>query len=295
MKTIISLVVAGTLAATITALMTGCNSSKTPETAPGHGHSHPDAAKPVAPPAQGGATAGKTEHDHKPGAHGGIIVPIGRESYHAEAVFEQQGVLRLYLLGADESRVQEIERQSLTAYAKPVGGTETQPFALEAEPQDGDAADKTSRFKGTLPMTLQGQPVEITIPNIKLNGERFRLGFSSVTAKHTDDTVPPELDDEASRELFLTPAGKYTAADIAANGNQTGNQKFRNFTPTHDLKPKVGDQICPITLTKANPQCTWIIDGKTYEFCCPPCVEEFVKLAKEKPEEIKAPSEYVKR
>lgn len=294
MKTIFSLVVAGALAATVAALMTGCNSSKTPETAPGHGQGHSDAAKPGAPPS-GEATAGKTEHDHIPGTHGGIIVPIGRESYHAEAVFEQQGVLRLYLLGADESRVQEIERQSLTAYAKPVGGTETQSFALEAEPQDGDAADKTSRFKGTLPVALQGQPVEITIPNIKLNGERFRLGFSSVIAKHTGDVMPQELDDAAARELFLKPGGKYTAADIVANGNQTGNQKFRNFTPTHDLKPKVGDKICPITLTKANPQCTWIVDGKTYEFCCPPCVEEFVKLAKEKPEEIKAPSEYVKR
>ena len=294
MKTIFSVVVAGALTATVAALMTGCNSSKTPETAPGHGQSHSDAAKPGMQPS-GEATAGKTEHDHKPGTHGGIIVPIGRESYHAEAVFEQQGVLRLYLLGADESRVQEIERQSLTAYAKPVGGTETQSFALEAEPQDGDGTDKTSRFKGTLPMALQGQPVEITIPNIKLNGERFRLGFSSVAAKHTDDTMPPELDDKASRELFLTSGGTYTAADIVANGNQTANQKFRNFTPSHDLKPKVGDKICPITLTKANPQCTWVVDGKTYEFCCPPCVEEFVKLAKEKPEEIKAPSEYVKR
>ena len=35
-----------------------------------------------------------------------------------------------------------------------------------------------------------------------------------------------------------------------------------------------------VTLTKANPACTWIVGGKVYEFCCPPCVDEFVTLAK---------------
>lgn len=239
--------------------------------------------------------AAEDEHAHKPGANGGIIVPIGRDSYHAEAVFEKQGALRLYMLGKDEGRVQEVERQSLTAYVKPVGGAETLPLALEAEPQDGDSADKTSRFKGTLPESLQGQAVEVTIPNLRINGERFRLGFPSVIANHVADAMPPSMADDESRKLFLVSAGKYTAADIAANGNQTGNQKFRGFVPTHDLKPKTGDKICPITLTKANPKCTWIVDGKTYEFCCPPCVEEFVKLAKEQPGEIKDPAEYVKR
>lgn len=291
MKIIASTVTAITLLIAGVIFVTGCNSS-TPATSTAQGNKSSD--KPVGS-AQATPAVGETEHAHKPGAHGGIIVPIGRESHHAEAVFEQKGILRLYLLGADETRVQEIERQSLTAYVKVVGGMETQSFALEAEPQEGDAADKTSRFKGTLPEALHGQPVEVTIPNLRISGERFRIGFSSVQSNHAVDSMPPQLGNEKSRTLFLTPGGKYAAADIAANGNQTGNEKFRGFVPTHDLKPNVGDKICPITLTKANPQCTWIVDGKTYEFCCPPCVEEFVKLAKEKPEEIKAPSEYVKR
>src|SRR5262249_1748085 len=41
------------------------------------------------------------EHAHKPGEHGGIIVEIGRDNYHAEAVFEKGGVLRLYTLGKE--------------------------------------------------------------------------------------------------------------------------------------------------------------------------------------------------
>ena len=63
----------------------------------------------------------------------------------------------------------------------------------------------------------------------------------------------------------------------------------------HDLRPKSGDKICPITLTKANAKFSWVIDGKTYEFCCPPCVDEFVALAKEKPDEIEAPEFYRKK
>ena len=50
-----------------------------------------------------------------------------------------------------------------------------------------------------------------------------------------------------------------------------------------------------MTLTKANPKCSWIVGGKSYEFCCPPCVDEFVKLAKSNPEKVKQPDQYVKR
>jgi len=97
------------------------------------------------------------------------------------------------------------------------------------------------------------------------------------------------------RELYLTPGGIYTAADIKANGNQLPTQKFRGVRVSHDLKPKPGDRICPITLTKANPGYTWVVGGKAYLFCCPPCVEEFVTKAKTDPAGIKAPEDYVKK
>lgn len=97
------------------------------------------------------------------------------------------------------------------------------------------------------------------------------------------------------RELYLTPGGAYTAADIQANGNQLPAQKFRGVKVNHDLKPAVGDRICPITLTKANPGYTWIVGGKEYQFCCPPCVEEFVTKAKKDPGSIKPPEEFVKK
>lgn len=236
------------------------------------------------------------DHEHGIGANGGLIVPLGRESYHIEPVFEPKGVLRLYLLGADETRIQETQRQTLTAYVKPVGGRDTVPLPMESEPQEGDANGMTSRFKGVLPEPLRGVEVEVTIPNLRIDGERFRVGFSSLRPdEHTQAKMPTPASDDQSAALFLTPGGKYTEADIEANGRLTAKQKFTTFVAKHDMHPKAGDAICPITETKANPKCSWVIGGKTYEFCCPPCVEEFVRMAKESPDQIQDPKAYVQR
>ena len=245
------------------------------------------AAKPMAP-------ATGDEHGHKQSNHGGLIVSIGADSYHAEAVFEKGGMLRLFMLGKDESRILEVEAQPLQAYAKLAGATQAQPFTLKPEPQPGDKQGMTSQFVGTLPRELAGKVLEVTIPNLRIAEERFRVHIPALTA-HTDDMPKSELSMETEKQLYLTPGGLYTQADIQANGNQVASVKFKNFRPKHDLRPKPGEKICPITLTKANAGCTWVVAGKTYEFCCPPCVEEFVKLAKENPGEIKQPGDYVKK
>lgn len=101
--------------------------------------------------------------------------------------------------------------------------------------------------------------------------------------------------DAQEHELFFTPGGAYTQADIDANGKQTPIDKYRGVMPQHDLHPAKGDYICPITQTKANPKFSWVIGGKTYYFCCPPCIEEFVKQAKEHPESIRPPQDYVQK
>ena len=233
------------------------------------------------------------DHAHKPGSHGGIIFPIGSDSYHAEAVVEKSGDLRLLTLGKDESRIQEVDSQLLKAYVKVVGQTDAISIELTATPQDGDASGKTSQFVGQLPEELRGKPLEVTIPNIRVNGERFRIGFTTVTATHQEE-MPAGLPAAEEQALYLTPAGKYTEADIKANGSVTASQKFKGVLSSHDMKPKPGDRICPVTLTKANPKFTWIIDGKSYEFCCPPCVDEFVKTAKQQPDEVKPPDTYIK-
>ena len=273
---------AGALALASIAFYVGCDS--TPSVAPVESvapvdDAGPDHATAAASGTEAEPGAAEEEHGHIPGAHGGIIVPIGRDSYHAEAVFEQGGVLRLFMLGSDESRVQEVETQSLTAYVKPVDGGDSVSVSLEPKPQEGDSQEKTSQFVGQLPEGLTGKAVEVTIPSLRIEGERFRIGFESTVA-HAEEIMPEKVADDAERELYLTPGGLYTQADIEANGNVTASQKFKGFRAAHDLKPKPGDKICPVTLTKANPECTWIVGGKEYEFCCPPCVDEFVTLAK---------------
>ncbi len=107
--------------------------------------------------------------------------------------------------------------------------------------------------------------------------------------------MPDKVMDQEEEELYLQPGGIYTEADIEANGRQTVSQKYAGFRSAHDMNPPVGATICPITDTKANPKCTWIVNGKTYSFCCPPCIDEFVRWAKETPEVILAPEEYVRR
>ncbi|MEX2286228.1 MAG: hypothetical protein WD648_04005 [Planctomycetaceae bacterium] len=241
-----------------------------------------------------GTTSSDQEHGHKPGEHGGIIVSLGRDSYHVEAVFEKGNTLRLYTLGNDESRVIDVDKQTLRGFVKAEGESEAQSFTFEPEPQEGDAAGRTSQFVATLPEDLDGANLEVTVPNIVISGERFRLGFKSTPEQH-DEGMPDKVVDAEEQKLYLTPGGKYTEEDIKVNGNVTASVKFKGFMSSHDMKPKPGDKICPVTMTKANPKCTWIVGGKAYEFCCPPCVDEFVKLAKETPEEIKEPGEYVKR
>jgi hypothetical protein len=260
---------------------------------PGSDQPRPEADKRAE--AKAPAPGKEGDHAHKPGTHGGSIVEIGRDNYHAEAVFEKAGLVRLYLLGKDEATVQEVEAQSLTAYAKAEGGTEAQEFTLKPAPTPDDARGKTSVFLGTLPRDLWGKRVEVTVPSIRIAGERFRFGFKNVTAGAGHDGMPGKVADEEERQLYLTPGGKYTAADIKANGNVTASQKYGGKMARHDKSPRAGDKICPITDTKANPAFTWVVGGKTYEFCCPPCIDEFVKTAKEKPEQIKEPGDYVQK
>jgi hypothetical protein len=278
------------LAAISTAVFVGCSDSG--KDAPSTVSSERAPSGQVADKKTGSEAEG--EHAHKPGEHGGIIVEIGRDNYHAEAVFEKGDVLRLYTLGKDEAQIQEVESQKLTGYVKLEGDSESTSFVFLPVPQPGDAEGKTSQFVAKLPQDLAGKNLEVTIPSIRIGSERFRLGFKSVSAPH-DEGMLDKVSGKEEQQLYLTPGGKYTEADIKANGNMTASQKFKGAMSSHDMKPKSGDKICPITRTKANPKFAWIVGGKTYEFCCPPCVDEFVKTAKEQPEEIKEPGSYIKK
>jgi len=237
---------------------------------------------------------GDEEHPHIPGTHGGIIIPIGSDSYHAEAVIEKDGTFRLLMLGADETRIQEVDVQAVKAYVKAAGESDATPIEMKATPQDGDTNGKTSQFVGKLPEAAVGGAVDVTIPNLRIGGERFRVGFTTAVEQH-DSGMPAAVTGFEEQKLYFTPGGKYTQADIEANGKLSAGDKFRGFMSKHDMKPKPGDFICPVTFTKANPKVQWIVGGKKYLFCCPPCVDEFVRMAKEEPNEVKEPEDYIQQ
>ena len=265
-----------------TAVLVGCNNSPPPTEKPAETKAAP--------------TKPDEAHGHKPGAHGGTLISLGADSYHAEAVFAKNGAVRLYTLGKDEARIQEIEVQELVGYVTVAGSTEgAVEMKFAAEPQKGDSAGKTSLFVGQLPEAIVGKTVRVTINNIRIGSERFRIAFSNENAAHDADPMPEGANGEDAKALHLTPGGKYTAADIKANGNTSPAAKFKGIKSDHNAKPKPGDKTCPISMTLANPKFTWVVGGKTYEFCCVPCIDEFVQLAKTKPNEIKDPSEYVKK
>ncbi len=251
---------------------------------------------------ESGATTDTEEHSHKGGQHGGIIVSLGSDSYHVEAVVAGDGNIRLFTLGKDETRVIDVESQSLTAFAKAEGDAQAQELSFEPAPQAGDAANRTSVFIGKLPEALIGKSLDVTIPNIRIDGERFRLGFRTVPADnvgHADHAessgMPDKVSKDTEAELYLTPGGHYTAADIAANGNKTASQKFKGIKSEHNMKPKAGDMLCPISGTKANAKFTWIIGGKPYQFCCPPCIDEFLTNAKTSQDALPDPDSFLKK
>ena len=133
-------------------------------------------------------------------------------------------------------------------------------------------------------------PAMIYVCFVGLIGQRV---WRYATFEQQSFEMPPQVADAEERNLYLSPAGAYSLADIAANGSLLPSEKFRGFRTRHDFQPQPGDQLCPITRTKAHRDCTWIVGSQTYEFCCPPCIAEFVRQAKEQPEKIRPPEAYI--
>jgi len=120
------------------------------------------------------------------------------------------------------------------------------------------------------------------------------IGVWLWTRLEHDPAMPSKIENAEEVSLYLEPGGIYTLDDIEANGRRTASDKFLGFRAVHDFSPMPGDRICPITRTKANPDCDWIIAGQRYEFCCPPCIDEFLSLAKRSPDQVLSASQYIK-
>ena len=248
----------------------------------------------------GGADAKKDDH----GGHGGdapkAAVQTGGPKVDFEAHFKEPGTYKAW--GQFNVGTTEKERVLTVPFTFTVekGAVGAAP-ANTVCPITADAADAkiTRDFKGQAVAfhdAASAAKWDVMSDTDRMSKFVAAIAASSAKGGHDgDDAMPVGVDADEERALYLTPGGIYTEADIKANGSVTAGEKFKGKMAKHDMKPKAGDKICPITMTKANPKFTWIIGGKTYEFCCPPCIDEYVLLAKTSPKEVLDPSEYVKK
>ena len=190
------IVLAGLGAALVTTTLVGCNKSQ-PKTATGAApHKDGDHKDKDGAHKDGDHKDGDHKdkdgahkdggHGHKPGAHGGTIVSLGQDSYHAEVVFEKDGAVRLYVLGKDEVTPQAVQVQDLVGYVTPAGATDAVQVKFAAEGRKEDAAGKTTQFAAKLPPELHGKAVKVTINNFQVGAERFRVEFSKDKAEKAD-------------------------------------------------------------------------------------------------------------
>lgn len=105
-------------------------------------------------------TPGVTEHDDHAGhdhddhahptegPHGGELVELGDEEYHAELLHDEAaGTVTVYLLDAAAVAAADTDATELTVNLSHEGERKT--FVLTPEPQDGDAEGRASKFVST--------------------------------------------------------------------------------------------------------------------------------------------------
>lgn len=191
------------------------------------------------------------EHTHHPAPHGGIIASVGADQnhYHVEAVADLGHTLKLYTYGEDLDELLKVDHQILTVGAKPEGGAATVPLVLMPMPQQGDADGRTSRFFGKLPPELRGKKVSVHVPGIDLAGRQFSFDFTIDNSGSGGAGLPDHGNVE--EKLLLSAGGKYTEADIQASGGMATFRKYVELQASHDVRPRPGEKLCPISLSAA--------------------------------------------
>jgi len=86
------------------------------------------------------------EHDHDAkGPHGGSIIELGEEEYHAEIVVDHDSEsVAVYVLGKDAKTPEQV---TATEVSVAPAGEGKESLTLKAAPQQGDAEGKTSKFE----------------------------------------------------------------------------------------------------------------------------------------------------
>ncbi|MCA9055260.1 MAG: hypothetical protein KDA75_15575, partial [Planctomycetaceae bacterium] len=90
------------------------------------------------------------------GPHGGHIIELGGEDYHAELTLDDSRKLTAYLLQADMKTPLPADAESLSVRLQV--GDATEEVTLAAQPQEGDGEGQASQFAmadATLPESIK--------------------------------------------------------------------------------------------------------------------------------------------
>jgi hypothetical protein len=119
------------------------------------------------------------DHSHAHGLHGGHIIEIGEEEYHAEWTHDDSGKVTVYILDAEMKKEVPIEAEEITIDTVVAGQTNS--FQLAAVDRTAGDMPKASKFEivdqkllgvleslsegvtATLKMTINGKPYEAKI------------------------------------------------------------------------------------------------------------------------------------
>ena len=235
------------------------------------------------------------DHVHPPAPHGGPVVALGRgeDHYHAELVVEPSGAARLYTLGKELADSVPAESQFIVAKVRPAGSGEDHEFVFRPDPGAVAADGRATAFLGRLPGDAVAARVTIRVKGLRIRGEAFDFEVNW-DAGRPDEEVRAAYEAD-QRRIYLTAGGKYTEADIASSARTTASVKYRGHRAAHSEAARPGERVCPITGFRAVAALVWRIAGEVYLFCCQPCIDEFVLLAKDRPGDVRPPGDYVRR
>jgi hypothetical protein len=93
-----------------------------------------------------GARVKDQPHDHEHGPHGGHLVELGEEEYHAEVVFDPKAAkVTIYLLDSTAKKPTPVDAKEIKLELAIAGQPKS--FAAKAAADTGDPANKSSRFE----------------------------------------------------------------------------------------------------------------------------------------------------
>ena len=85
------------------------------------------------------------EHSHEHGPHGGHIIELGEEEYHAEVTVDESRKLTIYLLGPDAATAAPIAAASIVFEMGDLDAPTV--LTLNAAPLEGEPEGQSSRFE----------------------------------------------------------------------------------------------------------------------------------------------------